>query len=136
MANSDEDGCYSRTIKRKFIASRILESESCVKKQKTLFDCPHCDKSLSENTFKKHKKLFYSQHDGSWKRATPAQLVVSTPEFTESETTLVINGEYSYAIRLARPNGYSWLHPCTKHIYVPNLLSAACATPSVSYRYT
>lgn len=25
---------------------------------KKFFDCPHCDKSLSKKTFKKHKKLF------------------------------------------------------------------------------
>jgi len=93
MANLDKDRCYSRTIKRELIASRILESESCVKKPKIakkFFDCPYCDKSLSKKTFKKHKKLFYSQCDGSWKRATPVRRV---SEFAESETRLVSRGE-------------------------------------------
>jgi len=51
----------SGTTKRELIASRILESESCVKKpkiQQKLFECPHCNRHLSEKTFKKHKLYF------------------------------------------------------------------------------
>jgi len=84
-------GC-GRTTKRELIASRILESESCVKKpkiQQQLFDCPHCDQRLSEKTYKKHKKLFYSQCDGSWGRITPAQRLVSTSEFTRGEPVYI-----------------------------------------------
>ena len=53
------------------IASRILQSEiSATKKrkndtQKQLHECPHCDKVLTEKTYKKHKKL-YCKNDNSW----------------------------------------------------------------------
>ena len=54
-----------------FIASRVAESESSAKKAKLTSvysqntTCPHCNKPLSQKTYRRHKKLF-CKNDGTW----------------------------------------------------------------------